>query len=862
MTTTLLEKRRTRARRSPVTESKDDATLFAEFRDRADEAPLAALVARHWDRAYRIALGLVRDPATAEDVAQEAFFRLALAAKERRKIDPVRAWLASVVLNGARNAIRSRARRTRREREAAERRPEVTSMSVGGLDEYVAQLPDGLGLPIVLHYGLGLSHSEVGSFLGCPTGTVASRLRTGVGRLRESLERSGVATAASFALEGALAEAWAPVRAAPVPAAPRVARILARGSSAAGTWASRSLAKVVLPGAFGVALAAALLATGPWAKLGAGPGPAGAGPGAGPANGTAAVGTNQPASATSARSPAGVAGGPGAPGAGTPAPVTPTPSGTGRAGDSKGARLAASEAPPPYPWPGRVSPLAAVYGDRSLTLDVDEDLDRRDLVEVLNRLGLPPITIDPACPADLGPIGAVLRLEECSAVDVLTLGLGTGALRLVPSGNGACLVMKDLAPRASRAPLDGELEAGMGPPDPVLRDEVRAELDAPVSLDFDELPLGDALTRLESATKKVSLQRASGDGNERSRASLHVSGRPFREALATLLGSLGLHFEVVARTVVILPGRAAAPRVSGRLLDVDLRGATVPEVVAALEARGVRTIASKKLWASRGTVSLVAQGQPVEELLASLGPPGAVRRGSTHDEVNAVNNARDLDRLLAQRFGDRPPEHPATLVGWIAETEEGECVLLDGELPDVATALETPVPFAALEPKVAAARSRLRSLLEARETERAHPKATLASLRAAEKAVDAVAQEALDVLERATTLGCARAKARELVGRLEAARAERETLERERLRAGGALASLPAPAQGQAESAQRRDVRLASLVARTRAAGAAARVGKIERELARQSRLAAETDRLENGGAADEKGDGAGQGRR
>jgi RNA polymerase sigma-70 factor (ECF subfamily) len=184
-----------------------DERLVANFREHGREGELAEIVDRHWAGLYRLALGITRDPGSAEDAAQEALIRFVGAAR-RGPIDVVRAWLRSAVVNEARKHLRSRARRLRHETRGGSR---AGPAETGGIEEHVAQLPLELREPLVLHYGLGYTHAEVGEALGCPAGTASSRIRLGLERLRgEALTRGAAFSIGSLAGLATLREARAP----------------------------------------------------------------------------------------------------------------------------------------------------------------------------------------------------------------------------------------------------------------------------------------------------------------------------------------------------------------------------------------------------------------------------------------------------------------------------------------------------------------------------------------------------------------------------------------------------------------------------------------------------------------------------
>lgn len=169
---------------------------------RRDESAVAALLDCYWAPAYRVALGICADSATAEDVAHEGLVRALQGIESFRDDAPLRPWVLRIVANLARNERRASARRDERERAVArsERDRSQEPAAHAALREeasYVrgllTQLPPQLRETLSLRYLDELSLNEVASALGCPAGTVSSRIRRGLARLREGLENAGSA---------------------------------------------------------------------------------------------------------------------------------------------------------------------------------------------------------------------------------------------------------------------------------------------------------------------------------------------------------------------------------------------------------------------------------------------------------------------------------------------------------------------------------------------------------------------------------------------------------------------------------------------------------------------------------------------
>jgi RNA polymerase sigma-70 factor (ECF subfamily) len=160
------------------------------------------LVARHRPSALRVATVVLGSATGADDVVQVASER---AWRAMATFDPdrgFRPWFLRVVANAARNDRRALGRRR-----AAELRVAVTPWDTTTPDPSVAtvtqseraavvaamnRLDGDTRLVIALRYFEQLSEHEMGDVLGCPVGTVKSRLSRAMGRLRVELVNEAV----------------------------------------------------------------------------------------------------------------------------------------------------------------------------------------------------------------------------------------------------------------------------------------------------------------------------------------------------------------------------------------------------------------------------------------------------------------------------------------------------------------------------------------------------------------------------------------------------------------------------------------------------------------------------------------------
>src|SRR5215212_10429969 len=96
----------------------DDGALLRQFAENHSHEAFAALVTRHVNLVYSIALRCVGDPHQAEEVAQAVFILLAKKAAQLRHDKALSSWLFQTTRFTASNLIRGETRRHRREQEA------------------------------------------------------------------------------------------------------------------------------------------------------------------------------------------------------------------------------------------------------------------------------------------------------------------------------------------------------------------------------------------------------------------------------------------------------------------------------------------------------------------------------------------------------------------------------------------------------------------------------------------------------------------------------------------------------------------------------------------------------------------------
>jgi RNA polymerase sigma factor (sigma-70 family) len=235
-----------------------DRHLLERFVSRNDEAAFAALVCRHGPLVLSVCRRVLHDAHAAEDAFQATFLVLARKAGSLRRPEVLGPFLYGVAYRTARKALARTVRRRESERQAAALRPTHAHDELGCrelrqlLDDVVLRLPEKYRVPLVLHCFQGKTVADVARQLGCPQGTVATRLLRAREQLRARLARRGVLVSAG-ALAGALQESVASAAVPPALLAGTVpsAETLAAG----GIWATATAlvqgggkAMFVLPG--------------------------------------------------------------------------------------------------------------------------------------------------------------------------------------------------------------------------------------------------------------------------------------------------------------------------------------------------------------------------------------------------------------------------------------------------------------------------------------------------------------------------------------------------------------------------------------------------------------------------------------
>jgi RNA polymerase sigma factor (sigma-70 family) len=176
----------------------NDAVLRQRFVSLRDEAAFEVLVWRHGMMVLGVCERVLRHSSDAEDAFQATFLSLAREARSIGQGQAMGGWLHRVAFRTALKRKASAARQIRLERrvpvEAAVAPAEdlIWQDLRTVLDEEINQLPDKYREPFVLCYLEGKTNTEAARQIGCPPGTVATRLAWAREHLRNRLTRRGL----------------------------------------------------------------------------------------------------------------------------------------------------------------------------------------------------------------------------------------------------------------------------------------------------------------------------------------------------------------------------------------------------------------------------------------------------------------------------------------------------------------------------------------------------------------------------------------------------------------------------------------------------------------------------------------------
>jgi len=157
-----------------------------------DAAAFEALYDTHHRLVYGIAIRILGDAGAAEDVTQAVFLKI-WTAPDRFESGNSAGRIARVARNQSLDVLR---RKSNSETELSEAMPNsdlleeqvFSDIDAARVRDALSQLPAEQREPIELGFFNGITHAEIARQTGIPLGTIKTRIRTGLRRLRSSLE--------------------------------------------------------------------------------------------------------------------------------------------------------------------------------------------------------------------------------------------------------------------------------------------------------------------------------------------------------------------------------------------------------------------------------------------------------------------------------------------------------------------------------------------------------------------------------------------------------------------------------------------------------------------------------------------------
>ncbi|GAA4338572.1 RNA polymerase sigma factor RpoE [Pigmentiphaga soli] len=176
-----------------TTEREVDAELVLRVQ-RGDKKAFELLMLKYQRKIVRLLSRFVRDPSEVEDVAQEAFIKAYRALPQFRGESAFYTWLYRIAINTAKNHLVASGRRpsspSEYENEDGETFDETDNLSdintpesmmasreiAETVNQAIEALPEELRTAIVLREIEGMSYEDIAQSMGCPIGTVRSRI--------------------------------------------------------------------------------------------------------------------------------------------------------------------------------------------------------------------------------------------------------------------------------------------------------------------------------------------------------------------------------------------------------------------------------------------------------------------------------------------------------------------------------------------------------------------------------------------------------------------------------------------------------------------------------------------------------------
>ena len=165
-----------------------ETQMLIEAAKRGDRAAFDSLIERYHNELYYTALGIVRSGWDALDICQDTFLKVFSSLDTLNDTSKFRTWINRILVNKCYDFLRKNKRVTLMDSVEYEGFFENPKEEYIDLLKALSQLKEEMRVVITLRYFQDLPIKEIAAVVGCPEGTVKSRLNYGLKELRKIMK--------------------------------------------------------------------------------------------------------------------------------------------------------------------------------------------------------------------------------------------------------------------------------------------------------------------------------------------------------------------------------------------------------------------------------------------------------------------------------------------------------------------------------------------------------------------------------------------------------------------------------------------------------------------------------------------------
>ena len=169
---------------------KDADIALVRRAKRGDYRAFDLLVLKYQSKVISLARKFIQDTHLAEDIAQEAFVKAYKSLKSFREESAFYTWLYRITVNTAKNYLKSKKRRKEYSESEVFTAIDIENLANNLRDvilESLSNLPEDIRTAVSLREFEGLTYEEISKVIGCPIGTVRSRIFRGREEIQEKI---------------------------------------------------------------------------------------------------------------------------------------------------------------------------------------------------------------------------------------------------------------------------------------------------------------------------------------------------------------------------------------------------------------------------------------------------------------------------------------------------------------------------------------------------------------------------------------------------------------------------------------------------------------------------------------------------